>query len=73
MRRIGSKQCLEKMANKKKNYKVTAEYKCKVETVVEAKDEKEAERLALPELDDTAMRNVSCVALRVEETEQEPE
>jgi len=52
---------------KSKQFKVKAEYGCRVETTVEAKDKKEAEDLALSELDELASRNTSCRDVEVEE------
>lgn len=57
------------MAKKKelKRFKVKAEYGCRVETTVEAKDREDAEFQASGELDDLASRNVTCRSLTVEE------
>lgn len=50
------------MAKKKEpmRWTVTAEYGCTVETTVEAETEDEAKRIASPELDELASRNLSC-------------
>lgn len=55
--------------SKKKQFEVSAEYGCRVETTVEAEDEKEAEEKAMGELDDLASRNYSQRSLIVRELE----
>lgn len=53
--------------NKRKRYLVKAEYGCRVETTIEADDEKDAEQVAMGELDELASQNLSQRDLKVEE------
>lgn len=50
-----------------KKYKITAEYRARVHTTVEAKNEREAEKIAELQAEEEALTQLVCYRLDVEE------